>query len=332
MLGIHFLGKNRISIDNMPIPEPHGRWVLVKMKSAAICGTDKENLGHGGQKTVPGHESAGEIVAVDKPVRLKVGDRVAINCHVTCGHCEHCLRGDMYFCKELTVIGFDYDGGFSEFLLVPESSCMPIPDDITFEQASLMVDMFGTPFRAVKRAHLNAGSKIAIWGAGPIGLGALLSASSFGAKVAVIDMSDYRLNMARNLNANLVLNPSKENISEAIMDWTDGRGLDVGFDCVGSEKVIQNALDLLKMRGTLAVVGVSHKLTLNPWEHLICREYTIYGSRNFNTAEFDEMIGLIRSGLPVDQIVTHRFRVSEAEEAFQIFREASCGKIVFVNE
>jgi propanol-preferring alcohol dehydrogenase len=332
MLGIHFLGSNQISIDNMPLPEPRGSWVLVKMRSAAICGTDKENLSHAGQTTIPGHESAGEIVAADKPVRLKVGDRVAINCHVTCGHYEHCLRGDLYFCKELTVIGFDYDGGFSEFLLVPESSCMSIPDDITFEQASLMVDMFGTPFRAVKRAHLNAGSKIAIWGAGPIGLGALLSASSFGAKVAVIDLSDYRLNMARNLNANLVLNPSKENITEALMDWTDGRGLDVGFDCVGSEKVIQNALDLLKMRGTLAVVGVSHKLMLNPWEHLICKEFTIYGSRNFNMAEFDEMISLIRSGLPVDQIITHRFHLDQAEEAFQTFREANCGKIVFVNE
>jgi propanol-preferring alcohol dehydrogenase len=305
--------------------------VLVKMKSAAICGTDKENLGLDGQKTVPGHESAGEIVAVDKPARVKVGDRVAINCHVTCGHCEHCLRGDLYFCKELTVIGFDYDGGFSEFLLVPEPSCMPIPDDITFEQASLMVDMFGTPFRAVKRAHLNAGSKIAIWGAGPIGLGAMLAASSYGASVAVVDVSDYRLSMAQRLNADLVLNPSKQKINEAIMDWTDGRGLDVGFDCVGSETVIQNALDILKMRGTLAVVGVSHELTINPWENLICKEFTIYGSRNFNTAEFDEMIGLIRSGLPVDQIITHRIRLSEADEAFQVFREARCGKIVFVN-
>ena len=331
MLGIHFLGDNQISIDNMPIPEPRGDWVLVKMKSAAICGTDKENLGHAGQKTVPGHESAGEVVAVDKPARLKVGDRVAINCHVTCGHCEHCLRGDLYFCKELSVIGFDYDGGFSEFLLVPESSCMPLPSDISFEQASLMVDMFGTPFRAVKRANLNASSKIAIWGAGPIGLGALLAASCFGARAAVIDLSEYRLKMAQDLHANLVLNPSRENIAEAIMGWTDARGLDVGFDCVGSEAVAQQALDLLKMRGTLAVVGVSHKLTINPWEHLICKEFTIYGSRNFNTAEFGEMIRLIRNGLPVDRIITHRFHLTQAEEAFRTFREANCGKIVFVN-
>jgi 2-desacetyl-2-hydroxyethyl bacteriochlorophyllide A dehydrogenase len=329
MLGIHFLGDNRISIDTLPVPEPHGRWVLVKMKSAAICGTDKENLGKTGQKVVPGHESAGEVAAVDKPAHLKVGDRVAINCHVTCGHCEHCLRGDLYFCKDLTVIGFDYDGGFSEFLLVPEASCMPIPDDISFEQASLMVDMFGTPFRAVKRAHLTAGSKVAIWGAGPIGLGALLAAESFGAKVAMIDISEYRLEMAQELNADLILNPSRENIDEIVTDWTDGRGLDVGFDCVGSERVAQKALDLLKMRGTLAVVGVSHKLTINPWEHLICKEFTIYGSRNFNTSEFDEMTGLIRAGLPVDRIITHRFHLAEADTAFKVFRDANCGKIVF---
>jgi threonine dehydrogenase-like Zn-dependent dehydrogenase len=330
MLGVHFLGQGKISIDEMSIPQPHDRWVVVQTRSATICGTDRENLMGAGQKTVPGHESAGVVIAVDQPVHLKPGDRVAINCHVTCGHCEYCLHGDLYFCDQLTVIGFDYDGGFGEYMLVPEASCMPIPDDITFEQASLMVDMLGTPFRAIKRARLTPGQKIAIWGAGPIGLGALMFAKRFGVKVASIDMSSYRCEMARKFGPDLIINPAEADVSEVIKEWTNGRGIDVGFDCVGNEAVCQQALASLKRRGTLAVVGVSHQLTLNPWEQLIKNEATIYGSRNFNTAEFDEMIGVIRTGLPVQQVITHRFTYADAEEAFRVFREGQCGKVIFV--
>lgn len=330
MLGVHFLGQGKISIDEMPVPQPRDRWVVVQTRSATICGTDRENLMGPGQKTVPGHESAGMVVAVDRPARLKPGDRVAVNCHVTCGHCEHCLRGDLYFCPELTVLGFDYDGGFGEYMLVPEASCMPIPDDITFEQASLMVDMLGTPFRAVKRARLTPGQKIAIWGAGPIGLGALMTAKRFGVQVASIDMSPYRRDMARGFGPDLVLDPSQVDVCQALKDWTDGRGIDVGFDCVGNEAVCQQALGSIKRRGTLAVVGVSHRLTLNPWEQLINNETTIYGSRNFNTGEFDEMIGLIRTGLGVERVITHRFAHAQAEEAFRVFRDGQCGKVIFV--
>jgi len=328
MLAVHFLGQSKISLDEVPTPEPRGREVVVRVKSASICGTDRENLEGPGQATIPGHENAGEVVAVDKPARVKVGDRVAINCHVTCGGCEHCLKGDLYFCDELECIGFERDGGYAEFVLVPEACCTPLPDDISFEAGSLLVDMLGTPFRAVKRARLLPGDQVAVWGAGPIGLGALMVAKRFGAHVTILDLNEYRLNMAKTLGADLVLNPTGDDVQQALLDWTQGRGLDVAFDCVGSEAVAQQGLAALKKRGTLVVVGVSHKLTLNPWEDLICRELTIFGTRNFNTTEFDEMIALVRRGLPVEQVVTHRFPLAEAEAAFTLFRSAECGKIL----
>jgi propanol-preferring alcohol dehydrogenase len=330
MLVVHFVGNSRISLDEVSVPEPRGREVVVAVRAAAICGTDRENLEGAGQPTVPGHECAGEVMAVDRPTRVKVGDRVAINCHVTCGGCEHCLNGDLYFCDELQAIGFERDGGFAEHVLVPEACCTPIPDDISYEVGSLLVDMLGTPFRAAKRAHLLPGDRVGIWGAGPIGLGALMVSKRFGAQVAILDLSDYRLDMARGLGADLALNPARDDPQEALLRWTAGRGLDTAFDCVGSEVVAQQGLDALKKRGTLVVVGVSHKLTLNPWEDLICRELTIFGTRNYNTSEFDEMIALVRRGLPVEQVVTHRFPLSEAEAAFQLFRSGDCGKILFV--
>jgi L-iditol 2-dehydrogenase len=155
-------------------------------------------------------------------------------------------------------------------------------------------------------------------------------AKQFGARVATLDLSDYRLDMARDLGADLALNPARDDVQRVLLEWTQGRGLDVALDCVGSEAVAQQGLDALKKRGTLVVVGVSHKLTLNPWEHLICRELTILGTRNFNAGEFGEMVALVRRGLPVEQVITHRYPLSEAEAAFRLFRSGPCGKIVFV--
>jgi 2-desacetyl-2-hydroxyethyl bacteriochlorophyllide A dehydrogenase len=328
MLAVHFTGQGQVSLDEVPAPEPKGNDVVIRVRAAAICGTDRENLEGPGQATVPGHENAGEVVAVDRPTRVEVGDRVAVNCHVTCHACEHCLRGDLYFCDELEVIGFDRDGGYAEYVLVPEASCMPLPDDLSFEIGSLLVDMLGTSYRAVKRAGLLPGDRVAIWGAGPIGLGAAMVARRLGARVASLDLNEYRLDLARSLGAEITLNPTYDDVQAALRDWTEGCGLDAGFDCVGSEAAARQALDAVQVRGTVVIVGVSHTLTVDPWEQLICREATLLGTRSFNTAEYDEMIALVRRGLPVDQVVTHRYPLAEAEAAFDRFRTGQCGKIV----
>jgi 2-desacetyl-2-hydroxyethyl bacteriochlorophyllide A dehydrogenase len=331
MLAIYFRGNDKIEILNIPVPKPKDDWVVVKIRSASICGTDRVALSGPGQATIPGHENAGEVFAVDKPTRVKVGDRVALNCHVTCGSCEHCLSGDLYFCKDLAALGFEHNGGFAEYILVPEACCTPLPSDISFEIGSLLVDMLGTPFRAVKRARLMPGQHVAVWGAGPIGLGALMSAKRFGVKVASIDLSDSRLSMAKSVGADMTINPKTTDVKKMILDWTDGRGLDVAFECVGNEKAAQQGLENLKKRGALAVVGVSKSITLNTWEQLICREITVFGSRNYNTSEFSEMVGLVRTGLPVEKAVTHRFPLDQAEEAFRVFRSGEGGKILLVN-
>jgi len=331
MLAVHFRGGGRVSVDEVPMPRAEGREVVVRVKAAAICGTDRENLEGSGQETVPGHENAGVVVDVDKPTWVEVGDRVAINCHVTCGSCIHCLRGDLYFCDELEAIGFERDGGFAEFVRVPEACCMPIPDDVSFEAGALLVDMLGTPFRAVKRAQLRPGEKLGIWGAGPIGLGALMVAGRFGARAAVVDLNDGRLAMARDLGAEVVLNPLRDDVDDALVAWTEGRGIGAAFDCVGDQRVAEQALRALRVRGTLVVVGVSGELTIDPWEDLICRELTVFGSRNFNTQEFGEMVSLVQDGLPVERVVTHRFPLEEAEEPFALFQSGECGKILFVD-
>jgi propanol-preferring alcohol dehydrogenase len=328
MLVVRFLGQGRVALEEMPLPEPQGEQVLVRVRAAAICGTDRENLEGPGQDTVPGHESAGEVAAVGRASRLRPGDRVAINCHITCGACEHCLRGDLFFCPELAIVGFDIHGGFAEYTLVPEACCMPLPDDISYDAGALLVDMLGTAYRGVKRAGVLPRDRVAVWGAGPIGLSALLVASWLGAEVAVVDLNRYRQEMARTLGAHLVLDPAQDDVHAALMDWTHGRGVDAAFECVGNERAAAQALQAVRNRGKMAFIGVSHHFAVNPWEDLIRRELTLYGSRSFVLPEWDEMLSLVRRGLPVEAIVTHRFPLREAERAFALFLSAQCGKVL----
>ncbi|MGA2111641.1 MAG: zinc-binding dehydrogenase [Anaerolineales bacterium] len=330
MWGVHFLGRGRISLDRMPIPEPKDQDVLVQIKVAGICGTDRENLLGSGQTVVPGHENAGVVAATDKALRLKVGDRVGINCHITCRRCEYCLRGDLYFCPELKVVGFDIDGGFAEYALIPEPCCMFLPADISFDAGSLLMDVFGTAYRGVKQGRPLPGDQVAVWGAGPIGLAAMLTAKHLGAQVASIDFNQHRLETARNLGAQLVLNPGREDVVAALMEWTAGRGLDIAYECVGNEQAALQALSALRKRGRLGVIGVSDHLTINPWEQLIRRELSLYGSRNFTLPEFDEMVSIVRHGLPVEKIISHRFPMDQAADAFEVFRSGECEKVTLV--
>jgi propanol-preferring alcohol dehydrogenase len=327
MQAIHFLGNGKLSICEIPAPLPKGDRVVVKITAAGICGTDRHPFLEHGQKTIPGHENAGIVVAVDKPSWVKPGDRVAVNCHVTCHACEYCIKGDLFSCKTLEAIGYEWDGGFAEYLLVPEANLHALPEDISCDQGALMVDVFGTAYSGVKKAGLLPGDQVGVWGAGPVGLAAALSAQALGARVAIMDLSEYRLEMARKVSPELVLDVNMNDTHEQLREWTQGRGLDVALECVGSEKAALQGLSLLKPLGKLGLIGVGHSLTLDYWD-LIQRQIRLYALRNFNTNEFTEMVALIQRGLRVDSLITHRFPLREAEKAFALFIEGACGKIV----
>jgi len=328
MLGLRFTGQRSLYLREFADPEPKGSEVVLRVKASAICGTDREVWEEEGQQVIAGHEVAGQVVAVDTPSWIKAGDRVAVNCHITCGHCEHCMNGDLYFCPELTVIGFDRHGGNAEYLLIPESSCMPLPDDLCYEAGALMVDMLGTSYRNVKRLRPLPGDTVGIFGAGPIGLAALLVSKLYGTKVISIDLKEYRLKMAKRLGADHVINPREVDVLEAVKELTNGRGMDGALECVGSEVTTQQALNGVRRRGKVALVGVSHKVRVNPWAQFIQRELTMFGSRNFNLREYNEMVALVQRGLPIEEIITHRFPLQEGKRAFEVFGSGQCGKVI----
>lgn len=314
----------------LPDPVARGKEVVVKMEAAGICGTDIESLykPKGVKEITPGHEISGVVVDADRARLVKVGDRVVVNCHVTCGHCHHCRNGDLIFCPALSVIGFEKHGGFAEFVLVPEECCYPLPDDISFEVGCLFTDALATPYRAVKQLGIIAGGHLAVFGAGPIGLLAMIVGKFFGARVTILDINPYRLEMARELGADYALDPRVTNFVEICGEVTGGNGFDAIVECSGSPLAVKNALDVVKKRGTIVQVGVCEEVTINLYEKLVIKELTIYGSRNCNAREYEEIVHLARLNPQIEKVITHRFKLTEAEEAFKVAASGRAGKVL----
>jgi threonine dehydrogenase-like Zn-dependent dehydrogenase len=326
-------GKKNVEVIEKSVPDLLEGYALIKVMAAGICGTDIEMLYHNPVPSVitPGHEVSGIIEKVNHCKTFKAGDRVFLNCHITCNTCEYCLAGDYIFCEELSVIGFDVDGGMAEYIAVPETILRRLPDDLTFEQGVLITDALGTPYHAVKKAEIKKGEIVCISGTGPLGILCILSAVHFGAIVIAIDIVEERLKMAERFGATYLVN-GMSNIKERINEITNGKGVDKVIDCSGSAIAILNDIGILKNRGVMIQVGVCNKITMDLFETLIVKEIEIKGSRNFNDFEIPEMIDLIRNTERIDELISHRFLFSEAEQAFQLAEERKGIKIVLVPE
>lgn len=320
MKAIKFLGKGKLEIIEKEKPIAKDDTVVIKVTSSGICGTDIELLlpAEIPLDTIPGHEVTGVVVEVDKAKKFKVGDKVMVNCHVTCGVCEYCKSGDLIFCPQLKAIGFELDGGNAEYLAIPESSLRLLPEDISEELGVIIGDALGTPYHAVKKAQIIPGEYVGIFGVGPLGQMAVLVAKSMGAKVIAIDLNLDRLATSKDFGADYSLNPRECDIKKEIMKITNGKGIDKAVQCSPSAAAIITALDSLKIRGRLVQVGVCTKLEINPFEQLINREIEIVGSRNFNNNELPEIIEFVRKNAKIKNVITHRFGIDEAEKAFDI--------------
>ena len=318
MKAIKFIGKNQVKIFDIPKPKAKDNVVVLKVTSSGICGTDLELLlpSDTPVERVGGHEVTGIVVEVDKATKFKIGDKVIANCHITCGKCEHCKNGDLIFCPELKAIGFELDGGNAEYMAIPEASLRPLPEDISEELGVVIGDALGTPYHAVKKAGIRPGEIVAVFGVGPLGQMAVLCARSFGAKVVAVDLNNERLEASRNFGADYIVNSSSEDAYEKIYFITNGRGFDKVIECSGARSAIHMALKALKLRGRLVQVGVCPKLEINTFDDIICKEIEIVGSRNFNDIELDEIIDFVRENPKINDIITHRFSIDEAEEAF----------------
>jgi len=339
--GVVFLGDRVAEVREFPMPKPGRGQVLIQLKTAAICGSDlhtyrrPKSFFEGKAPWVPGHEPAGVVAEVGECCdRVKVGDRVTIYHWLGCGHCRYCLAGYMQWCENRRGLGQpNAVGPDADYMVVDERNCLHLPPELSFDDGAMIACIAATGFSATRKLRLNGEDTIAVFGQGPVGLTGVIFAKALGARVIGVDVTDERLALAKKLGADEVVNPSKVELVKAIRDLTGGLGADAAFETSGSAAAHQGVIDVLRYGGRASFVGIGAQGPTVNLTSIIGKELTLMGSfvmpihYYWDLAEF-----MIQHGLSAkyQQMITHRYAITEAPEAFQVADDGKAGKIVFV--
>jgi L-iditol 2-dehydrogenase len=318
-------------MEMMEVPTPgilKEKDVLIRMKTLGVCGSDIHYYVSGkiGSQVVEypfavGHEGAGQVEAVGKGVSsVKPGDRIAIEPAMPCWECDQCLAGRPHTCRHLKFLGCpgQAEGSLSEFIVMPESSCVKIPEKMSYDEAAIS-EPLAIGVYAVKQSIPMAGAKVGILGFGPIGMSVLLSALALGAtEVFVTDKIDERLDMARESGAVLTANPDREDVVKKISAEVP-QLLDVVFECCGQQEAIDEAVELLKPGGKLMVIGIPE---FERWSFHVDtsrhKELCIQHVRRQNEALLPALDLMASGKVKVDAMTTHRFNFENSREAFDL--------------
>jgi len=335
MRGVKITGKRALEVCDWPDPEPKPGEVVVKIKAASICGSDLSDIYRtdGAYDVIPGHEAMGEVVAVDSPSHLQVGDRVMTLGVVPCGHCEWCREGELLFCTDAeTAGGFGRNGSHAEMALVPERALLPLPDHVSDEAGACILDPIGAPYHALKRMHTNAQHTVGVFGVGPMGLGGVLVAAFLGAEVIAIEPIAFRRELALTIGAAHAVDPTARDVVEAIAELTGGRGLDMALECSGNARALYQALDAVRRKGAVSIIGENGEAVISPSNHFNRKEITLCGSTCFPMEDYAGILQTIERGLDPSRIITHRFGIEDAADAYAAFDQGDTGKVVLIPE
>ncbi len=233
-------------------------------------------------------------------------------------------------CASWRCVGFDVDGGDAEYLVVPAVNCLPIPDAMSFDTAALSTDMIGTQYSAQQRLGVSGNDTVAVFGIGPMGAAAILVAKARGARVLAVDVLDTRLAMAAELGADELIDSRVVDPAGRILELTGGEGADVGLECSGNPLGQNAALDAARRFGSVAFIGESRSTTIDPSNQFIRKMLTVIGAWYFASWEYPEIADfIIAHHLPVERLITHRFSLDQAGEAFRMFHARETEKAVF---
>ena len=336
MRGVVFTGKRRLEIREFPDPVPEFGQVVIKMGSSGICGSDLHPYrAERTQTTISGHEPCGSVAALGPGVvGPKVGDRVMIHHYSGCGTCKFCRIGYDQLCIHgHRTYGLGANGGNADFIVVPARTLVSLPDELSFAEGAAIACGTGTAYMAVKKLDVSGRDTLAVYGQGPVGLSATLLAKAMGARIIAVDVSPARLELARGLGADVVINPTEVDPIQAIRDLTHGEGADATLDCTGNATARAQTVRSARVFGRACFVGEGGSVTLEPSPDIIHRHLTLYGSWTFPTVGLEECARfVVDRGVPLPKLITHRFRLDQAVEAFQTFDQGATGKCVFVME
>ncbi|WP_119342783.1 L-threonine 3-dehydrogenase [Facilibium subflavum] len=333
-----------IWMTELDLPQVGHNDVLIKVKKTAICGTDLHIYlwDQWSQQTIPvpmavGHEFVGEIVETGCEVKgFKPGDRVSGEGHITCGFCRNCRAGRRHLCRNTVGVGVNRQGAFAEYLSIPAENVFKVPDYVSDDIASIF-DPFGNAVHTALSFNL-IGEDVLITGAGPIGIMAVAIARHVGAKhIMITDVNDYRLNLAKQMGADIALNVKdcpdakaqsaliQANMKKLGME----EGFDVGMEMSGNPTAIADMIKTMNNGGSIAMLGIANGNISVDWNNIVFKGLHlkgIYGREIYET--WYKMASMVGSGLDVSPVITHHFDIDDYLKGFELMKTGQCGKVI----
>jgi len=328
-----------VEVKEIPKPEIQDDEALIKVRAAAICGSDLGIFNYTPAYSkmrlpvVLGHEFSGEIMEIGPGVEgFRLGDRVLAESVKACGVCGFCRSGMSNLCDSSTLFGIHTDGGFAEYVAVPHTLLHRVPDAMSYEEAALVEPLSNALHFVRDITPFRFGDLVVVQGCGPIGL---FSAQLFrlgGARVLVtgLGLDSVRLGIAEKLGLE-TLNIDEEDLLGRVMELSDGEGADVAYVAAGAPQAVRQATEIVRKRGHVTVVGIFGKDVALDMTRVVRRELTIAGAYDAKPVNFPQSIDLISRGqVDVMKALTHRFGLDQAEEAFRVALDRSGGKVEFI--
>ncbi|MCC8198566.1 MAG: L-threonine 3-dehydrogenase [Tannerellaceae bacterium] len=325
-----------IWIQEVPVPEVGINDVLIRIRKTAICGTDLHiyKWDDWSQRTIKtpmiiGHEYVGEVVEIGKGVEnVHLGDRVTGEGHIACGYCRNCRRGKKHVCANTIGVGVNRDGSFAEYVSIPGENVVKLDDRISDDMAAIM-DPFGNATHTALSFPL-IGEDVLITGAGLIGCMATAICQFAGARhIVVSDLSEYRLNIARQMGATLTVNPTQGESIQQAMKQLNMQGFDIGLEMSGSPKAFNEMVDNMYNGSKISLLGILPDHTNVDWNKIIFKALTlkgIYGRQMWET--WYQMKQMLITGINLEPIITHRFHIDDFQKGFDVMESGNCGKVI----
>ena len=329
-------GEVGLVLEDVSKPDIGPHDVLIKVKTTSICGTDLHiwNWDAWAQSAIKtpmtiGHEFMGIIAELGAEVQnLNIGDRVSVESHIAGTKSRNAKAGKFHLDPDTVNLGVDRDGAFAEYVSVPETNVVPLPDAVDDDLGAIL-DPFGNAVHATLSFDL-VGEDVLITGAGPIGIMSAAIAEHVGArKVLLTDINNDRLALAQKVCGAEVVNPTEKSISKKMKEMGMKEGFDVGLEMSGSEQALKEMVENMIMGGKVALLGLPSKeisLDLSKVIFKALNIKAIYGREIFET--WYKGLALLESGLDIKNIITHKFKYDEFEQAFVLLNDGKAGKVV----
>jgi threonine dehydrogenase-like Zn-dependent dehydrogenase len=338
MKGVVYLGESEVEVREFDQPEPGPGQVVIESKIGGLCGSDLHKY-HSSREwaseregMISGHEPTGVVAEVGQGVtNVKVGDRVTVYHRTGCGHCPDCYSGMPAHCQIAGgAFGRTQDGSHADFMLSEARYCLPLPDAISFEVGTQLACTAGTSFSAISKVSAHAGEPVLVFGLGPVGLTAYLYALGMGYDAIGVDIHPYRIDLANRIGSGTVIDASTDDPVSAVNDLTKGKGVRGVVECSGSDAARSQAGSVAGRGATLVYVGSGKPEFSANVGWLIGKGITIKGNSVYSYTDYYAAVEFLQThDIPLDDIVTHRFKIEDAVEAFNTFDAGDTGKVVF---